>query len=120
MLIRKVVNKIRNIDKIAELKHELNAKDKVVQCYQRANDALKSEIKQLSKEISQQADCTIGPWCNDCKHLKYATLPNEQRMARNTHNCFVDVYDISQEVYYIRYCGKHTHEFCKEWEGKQS
>lgn len=25
---------------------------------------------------------------------------------------------IDNEVYYIRYCGKHTHEFCKEWEGK--
>ena len=118
MLIRTVINKICNIDKIAELKHELNAKDKDIQCYQRANDALKSEIKQLGKEISQQTDCTIGPWCDDCKHLKHATLPNEQQMARNTHNCFVDVYDISKEFYYIRYCGKHTHEFCKEWEGK--
>lgn len=53
MLIRKVANKIRNIDKIVELKHELNAKDKDIQCYQRANDALKSEIEQLNKEISQ-------------------------------------------------------------------
>lgn len=118
MLIRKVINKIRNIDKIAELKHELNDKDKIIQCYQRAIDALKSEIKQLGKEISQRTDCAIGPWCNDCKHLKYATLPNEQQMVRNVCHGFVNVYDISQEVYYIKYCGKHTHEFCKEWEGK--
>ena len=117
MLIRKVVNKIRNIDKIAELKHELNAKDKDIQCYQRANDALKSEVEQLTQEISQQTDCVIGSWCNDCKHLKYATLPNEQQMIKNAHDCFVNVYDISQEFYHIKYCGKHTHEFCKEWEG---
>lgn len=117
MLIRKMINKIRNIDKITELKHELNSKDKIIRCYQKGNDTLKSEIKQLTKEISQQTDCAIGPWCDDCKHLKYATLPNEQQMVKNT-NGFISVCDISREVYYISYCGKHTHEFCKEWENK--
>ena len=118
MLIKNVINKIFNLDKIAELEAEIHNQEKDIRCYQRANDALKSEIEQLSKEISQQTDCATGPWCNDCKHLKCATLPNEQQMVRNTHNCFVDVYDISKEFYYIRYCGKHTHEFCKEWERK--
>lgn len=118
MLIKKAINKICNIDKVIELKHELNAKNKNIQCYQKAIDALKYEIEQLTKEISQQTNCTMGAWCNDCKHLKYATLPNEQQMIKNAHNCFVYVYDISQEVYHIRYCGKHTHEFCKEWEVK--
>ena len=117
MLIRKMINKIRNIEKIVELKHELNAKDKIIRCYQRGNDTLKSEIEQLTKEISHQTDCAIGPWCDNCKHLRYGTLPNEQQMVKNT-NGFVDVYDISKEFYYIRYCGKHTHEFCKEWERK--
>ena len=117
MLIRKLINKIRNIDKIVQLKHESNAKDKIIRCYQRGNDTLKSEIEQLTKEISHQTDCAIGPWCDNCKHLRYSTLPNEQQMVKNT-NGFVDVYDISKEFYYIRYCGKHTHEFCKEWEGK--
>ena len=28
------------------------------------------------------------------------------------------VINLSQEVYYIKYCGKHTHEFCKEWEAE--
>ena len=50
MLIRKMINKIRNIDKIAELKHELNSKDKIIRCYQRGNDTLKSEIEQLTKD----------------------------------------------------------------------
>ena len=52
----------------------------------------KSEIKQLTKEISQQTDCIIGPWCDDCKHLKCSTLPNEQQTIKNI--------------------------LCKEWEGK--
>lgn len=116
MLIRKAINKIRNIDKIAKLKYELNAKDRIIRCYQRGNDTLKSEIERLTKEISQQTNCAIGPWCDDCKHLKYVTLPNEQQMVKNTDG-FINAYDISKEFYYIKYCGKHTHEFCKEWEG---
>ena len=118
MLIKKVINKICNLDKVAELKAEMHNQEKDIRCYQMANMKLKDEIKRLAAEVSQSTDCQIGPWCNDCKHLKFATLPNEQQMIRNAHDCFVSVYDISQEVYHIRYCGKHTHEFCKEWEAK--
>ena len=118
MLIKKVINKICNLDKIAELKAEMHNQEKDIRRYQMANMALKDEIKRLAEEVSQSADCQIGSWCSDCKHLKFATLPNEQQMIRNAHDCFVSVYDISQEVYHIRYCGRHTHEFCKEWEAK--
>ena len=65
-----MINKIRNIDKITELKRELNSKDKIIRCYQKGNDTLKSEIKQLTKEISQQTDCAIGSWCDNCKHIR--------------------------------------------------
>lgn len=118
MSIKKIINKIYNLDKVAELKSKMHNQEKDIRCYQMANMALKDEIKRLTAEVSQSADCQIGPWCDDCKHLKRATLPNEQQMVRNTHNCFVDVYDTSKEVYYIKYCGKHTHELCKEWEVK--
>ena len=120
MFIKKVINKIFNLDKIAELEAEMRNQEKDIRCYQRANRALKDEIEQLIKEISQRTDCAIGSWCNDCKHLKYATSPNEQQMIKNAHDCFASVYDISQEFYYIKYCGKHTHEFCKEWEAQES
>lgn len=118
MFIKKVINKICNLDKVAELKAEMYRREKDVRCYQMATRTLKDKIEQLTKGISQQTDCAMGPWGNDCKHLKYATLPNEQQMIKNAHDCFVNVYDISQEVYHIKYCGKHTHEFCKEWENK--
>lgn len=118
MLVKKIINKVCNLDKIAELETEMYRREKDIRCYQMANRALKDEIKQLTKEISQQTDCAIGSWCNDCKHLKYATLPNEQQMIHNAHDRFVNVYDISQECYNIKYCGKHTHDFCKEWESE--
>lgn len=118
MLIKKVINKICNLDKVAELKAEMHNQEKDIRCYQMANMELKDEVKRLAAEVSQSTDCQIGPWCSDCKHLKFATLPNEQQMIRNAHDCFVSVFDISQEVYHIRYCGRHTHEFCKEWEAK--
>ena len=118
MFIKKVINKIFNLDKIAELEAEIHNQEKNIRCYQIANAALKGEIERLTNEISQRTDCAIGSWCNDCKHLKYATYPNEQQMIKNAHDCFASVYDISKEVNYIKYCGKHTHEFCKEWEAK--
>lgn len=96
----------------------MHNQEKDIRCYQMANRVLKDEIKRLTEEVSQSTDCQIGSWCSDCKHLKYATLPNEQQMIKTAHNCFVNVYGISQEYYNIKYCGKHTHEFCKEWEDK--
>ena len=118
MLIKKIINRICNVDKVTELKAEIHNQEKDIRCYQRANMVLKDELERLTKEVSQFTDCQIGQWCSDCKHLKYATLPNEQQMIKNAHDCFVSVYDISREVYYIKYCGRHTHEFCKEWEAK--
>lgn len=38
MWLNKVINKIRNTDKINKLTCELNAKDRDITCYQRAND----------------------------------------------------------------------------------
>ena len=66
MFIKKVINKIFNLDKIAELEAEMRNQEKDIRCYQRANRVLKDEIEQLTKEISQQTDCAIGSWCNDC------------------------------------------------------
>ena len=63
-------------------------------------ERLKEQIKELSREITDKTeDCQLGSWCDDCKHLKYAVV---------TYNPYYD----------IRYCGKHTHLMCKEWERK--
>ena len=118
MWLNKVINKIRNTDKIDELIRELKAKDRDITCYQRAIEILKGEVKKLTAERSCEPGCALGSWCDDCKHLKHATMPNEQYMIHNAHDCFVDAYAISRELYHIKYCGKHTHEFCKEWELK--
>lgn len=73
-------------------------------------------IKQLTEEINQQTpECKVGPWCEDCRHMKAAPVDS---FINYESNWFSNSYAGLKEPKYIYYCGKHTHEICPEWESK--
>lgn len=71
------------------------------------NSALEEEIKRLSSLISSQnSDCKIGPWCNDCIHVG-----RDRSVVYDGGSPYAE--KVSGEVIY---CTKHIHDMCPEFE----
>ena len=77
------------------------------------NIALNAEVKRLSSLISaSNKDCNVGPWCNDCKHMRSDTA-----VSAETELDFVSRMYYQTDVFVdgdIIYCAKHLHELCPE------
>lgn len=113
MFFRKLLNRNEELEEI------IKEQEIALGEYQTANNLLKDEIKSLVDEISAKTDCAVGSWCKDCKHIKYVTMPNEPMLAANACLNRVNVeYDKREGYYELSYCGKYSHNICKEWENK--
>lgn len=73
------------------------------------------ETKRLADIISSKnADCAVGPWCEDCDHVRrdkvvtggYMKISNLEYGLRYSTPATVDGY--------VTYCAKHLHDLCPE------
>ena len=107
----------KSLGRIKELEEIIKEQEIALREYQSANDLLKNQIKSLTDEISTKVDCTVGSWCVDCKHRKHITMPNEPMLAAEAClNKFKIEHNKKQGYYELSYCGKYSHNICKEWE----
>lgn len=108
--------------KIAELEKKLSKNKGKLSRYKRANDILNGEIKRLTDELNAQiTDCNVGTWCKDCKYSSIATVYMKNKKDDNftmRRNWFQPICDEDNEYTTIRYCSKHLHEICSEFETK--
>lgn len=103
---QKEYNRIKDRDDIHLQKNVLEQELKV--CNFRI-EQLNMETKRLARLISEKTgDCQVGPWCDGCVHCgtDKATTDMFQNTLRFSHY-------IDGEV---RFCKKHIHELCPEYE----
>lgn len=99
--------------KIDELRLENDNLQRQNTNLQRKANALEEEVKELAEKITAQTtDCNIGAWCNDCKHFGYGRA---EYIKRNLGDFGMFV---REECGVVRYCKKHLHDICKEFEHK--
>ena len=75
------------------------------------HEVTKSTVRKLSEEISgKTSECNVGPWCQDCQHIKFAQIGEARK----------NYWSITSYSDGVHYCGKHTHDLCPEWELRTS
>lgn len=76
---------------------------------ERMKSKLEDEVKRLAELISAQVeDCKIGVWCKDCQHFGTDRSLFEDFGIHNSYIMEVDGI--------VKYCKKHLHELCPEFE----
>lgn len=71
---------------------------------------LEKEVVRLAEQITAEtSDCNMGPWCKDCRHLGKDIAQTKEQIIGNW-------YEVVAEAGEVRYCKKHLHEMCSEFE----
>ena len=73
------------------------------------NEKLNEEIKKLADIISSSnKECSIGPWCKDCDHVRHDKYGVQKRSRWGGY------YYANPDEDEVMYCVKHLHELCPE------
>lgn len=74
---------------------------------------LEKEVQRLAELISSETkDCKVGPWCDDCKHIR------TDRSRIGPYVSFSGMKYFKEVAGVVKYCAKHLHELCPEYEQK--
>lgn len=96
------------------LEDQLKHKDRIIQ-------GLEEEVKSLADKITNQTeDCAMGVWCEDCKHLgeeSSRAYTNIEKAGFFSGIPIITGYYKSENGI-VKYCKKHLHEICNEFELK--
>ena len=91
----------KEYEKLREEYEKLQQRAKLV-------DELEKECKRLADLISAEVkDCKVGAWCKDCKHFG----EDKSYVIKRGRLFMTD-----EEAGNVRYCKKHLHEICPEFE----
>ena len=75
---------------------------------------LEEEISRLANQITDKTeDCAMGEWCKDCAHLG---TDHSRATAYKGDPVFGDY--ITYQNGTVKYCKKHLHEICPEFDIK--
>ena len=90
-------------EKYEELQAELKKSKEMI-------EELNKENQRLAEQISvNNTGCKIGPWCDDCGHLR-----TDSASVSVWKEGFLSYYRVITEEGKVRYCAKHLHDLCPE------